>query len=145
MGRDKRQLKTNIGFLALFLAVFMLCFMFSPMAYILNKHLDSSKGKSNSQTEENDGGFYYLKYPSILINLPEKEYFKEVFMNGSGLDTSIRSSKRSFVDKILPVIILGLSVGIFLLSIRKTDKNKTVIDFIVGGHAPPFRFYYQML
>lgn len=137
MSRNAKRGKRNSRIFSICMSVFMLSFVLSPSIYILSRNLEADKGGSKSQTEENDERYRYARYPSNLFNLPEKDNFKEQCKNVLTLRSSFQSVNRHNFDCVLSLSIFGLIAGLFILNVRKTEKNKAVICFSVGGHAPP--------
>lgn len=137
MSRNVKCGKLNNRIFSIFMSVFMLSFVLSPSIYIFSRNLEADKDGSKSRTEENDERYRYARYPSNLFNLPEKDNFKEQVKNVLTLRAAFQSVNRNNFSSILSVTMLGMIAGLFILNVRKTEKNKKVIYLSVGGHAPP--------
>lgn len=143
MRRNVKCGKLNNRIFSIFMSVLMLSFILSPSIYILSRNLEADKGGSKSQAEGNDERYRYARYPSNLFNLPEKDNFKEQFKNVLTLRAAFQSVNRNSFSSILSLTLFGMIAGLFILNVRKTEKNKTVIYFSVGGHAPPISLNFS--
>jgi len=136
MKRSKSIWSNKYKFLlGILFALFMICFILSPLAYMLKNNLNS--GSHVPATENKRTAYSYIKFPAIVTNFPEKENNTELGSARVFFRDYQRVYNGGVPVQMLPDIFIGLAIIIFLLTYRKAQKDKSEIAYFIGGHAPP--------